>query len=371
MDARIHERDVLDPPAREDRAEPAPPVDAQRTLPAADTLNPAAVLALQRTAGNSAVAQLLSRQSTLARDDKPSVDKRLEALEKDAAVEKKKTAANTLDLKWRGTFGKRLSGYREVIYGLTGGFQSAVKNFDAAQAAQAQAEALKDQVMGAIINVAAAGTAEALLTATLGGLLKGNLDKWIELAENPLLAAGQGAVSTAQAKSGQTNAAQGASGGKDPLLFMASNLKLLEAQTGKVEQAFIDRSTRTAAFTPDEWIAWDLSGEETRFADALKAVDALLLADPSKLESEDTLAAKIEIYYWSAWIKSNYIPGVKGLQVGAKLATRMKALGIESLADVRFDTTSWIFMNHQPAPPEFEQRMGKFAKEWSQPLVKK
>jgi hypothetical protein len=61
---------------------------------------------------------------------------------------------------------------------------------------------------------------------------------------------------------------------------------------------------------------------------------------------------------------------VKGLQVGSKLASRMKAIGVESLADVRFDTTSWIFMDHKPPPPEFENRLVNFARGRSQKLVK-
>jgi hypothetical protein len=359
---RTSDTSLLEPAAQR-RPEP-PPREQERPVAAAPRiLSPAHVLALQRTAGNGAVSRLL------ARDGKQTADQRLDALENAQKVEEKKNAANTLDLKWRATYGKRLSGYRETVYALTAGFQTAIKNFDGAQTQQAQAEAMKDQVLGAIVNVAAAGLAQPLLSRGFGLFIKNNLDKWIEMAENPVIQAVQGGVSIKQTQSGQQQANQAASGGQDPLVFLAANLKDIETQTGKTEQAFIDRGTKTAAFTPEQWIAWHLADEEARFKQALEEVDKILIPDPSLLEAADTLAAKLEIYYWSAWIKTNYVPGTKGLQVGAKLASRMKAIGIESLADVRFDTSSWIFMDHQPPPPQFEERLAKFAKEWSQPLV--
>jgi hypothetical protein len=328
------------------------------------------LLALQRTAGNALVSRLLDREHDgaaarhLARqpkpDDKGSLEKRVSVLEK-------KTAQTELDLKWRATFGKRLSGYRETIYALTAGFETATKAFESAQTQQAQAEAMKDQVIGAILNVAAAGAAQPFLTAAFASMK--NLDKLVEAIENPLVQAAQGATAVAQASSSQTATNTAMSGG-DPLLYLSTNLKLVEEHNGKIEAAFEARSNKTASFTPDDWEKLDLAKEAEKYAEALAGLDAVLLADPKKLEAAPTLATKIELYYWAAWIKANSIPGVKGLQVGSKLASRMKAIGVESLADVRFDTTSWIFMDHKPPPPEFENRLVNFARGWSQKLVK-
>jgi hypothetical protein len=90
---------------------------------------------------------------------------------------------------------------------------------------------------------------------------------------------------------------------------------------------------------------------------------------PKDLEADQTLAVKLELYFWAAWIKS-HAPGVKGLSVGTKLASRMKAIGVESLASVHFDTTSWVFMEHKPDPPGFEEHMHQWAKSYAMKITK-
>jgi hypothetical protein len=174
------------------------------------------------------------------------------------SVLEKKTAQTELDLKWRATFGKRLSGYRETIYALTAGFETATKAFESAQTQQAQAEAMKDQVIGAILNVAAAGAAQPFLTAAFASMK--NLDKLVEAIENPLVQAARGATAVAQASSSQTATNTAMSGG-DPLLYLSTNLKLVEEHNGKIEAAFEARSNKTASFTPDDWEKLDLAKE--------------------------------------------------------------------------------------------------------------
>ena len=99
------------------------------------------------------------------------------------------------------------------------------------------------------------------------------------------------------------------------------------------------------------------------------SINAVALSDVAQLEGPETLAQKLELYFWAAWIKT-HTPGVKGLQVGAELAKRMKAVGLESLAQVTFDTSSWIFMDHKPDPPKFEENLHTWADGWRQKLTK-
>jgi hypothetical protein len=342
-------------PARDDDSIPI-------AIPSGAMLSPQAVLAAQRAAGNGAVTRLLR---PVQRDKAPSVEDRVAVLEK-------KTDAGQLDQKWRAQFGARLSGYRDSIYRLTAGFQAGITNFNAAHAAQAQQEAIKDQVFAMMINVAAAGAAEPFLRSALGSLGP-KLDSVVEFIENPLLAGQQGVVQAG------TTAAQGArssppatpamGGSGDPLSFLASNLSDVESRNTKIENGFVARATATEKFSPDQWKSWDKAKVEAAYAALLADLDRIALPDPEKLEGPNTLATKIELYFWAAWIET-HVPGVKGLQIGSKLATRMKAIGLESLADVRFDTTSWIFMEHKPPPPEFDNRMHTWARGWSQKLTK-
>jgi hypothetical protein len=128
-------------------------------------------------------------------------------------------------------------------------------------------------------------------------------------------------------------------------------------------------------FTPEQWDKWDPKEQELAYAGISVDMDAIALPDPEKLEGPETLAVKVELYWWAAWIKANTSASAtgearNGLQVGSKIASRLKLLGVESLADVRFDTTSWIFMEHEPRGPEFSMRLLNWANGWSQKLVK-
>jgi hypothetical protein len=325
-----------------------------------------------------------------AKDKPPSLEDRVATLEK-------QQASTNLDAQWRGTFGKRLSGYRQSIYMLTAGFQTAVQGFNGAHTKQAQAEALKDMVFASILNVAAAGLAQPFLTAGLGALgprIK-DLTAAVEAIENPLVQAAQGVTQTggqavSNARQAGAPTAQGGpsgaggvagpgGGGGDPMLFLTQNLAEVEKHNQAIEQAFTNRATKASTMTPDQWKAWDVKAQTQIYSDLLAGIDAIALPDPEKIESGQTLAVKIELYYWAAWIKQNTgqgsygtsgTPTASGLNVGSQLATRMKSLGLESLAQVTFDTTSWIFMDHKPEPPGFEQNLLNWASGWSQKLVK-
>ena len=53
----------------------------------------------------------------------------------------------------------------------------------------------------------------------------------------------------------------------------------------------------------------------------------------------------------------------------SELAKRLKGLGVEKLAGVKFDTTSWIFMDHEPVG-QWQDLLRTWAKDWKQPLTK-
>jgi hypothetical protein len=161
----------------------------------------------------------------------------------------------------------------------------------------------------------------------------------------------------------------GGTGGGDPLSFLASNMEAIETHNHKLEAAFSNRATQYDTMTPDQWEKWSNETQVAEYNALLKDLDTVALGDINKLEGAQTLAVKIELYMWAAWIKTQIVPGVKGLQLGGPLAKRLKDLGVESLADVRFDTESWIFMEHQPQG-KWESNLLTWAQGWSQPLTK-
>jgi hypothetical protein len=367
--------------------EPVEAVAGREYAPAAAG-STASVLRLQSTAGNQAVGRLLAQRSAarsmLQRD--PPADKVSDADR--IAVLEKKSAVHELDAKWRSRMGKQLSSYREVVYALTEAFKRAETGFQAAHSQQAQMDALKDQVLFALINVGAAGLAEPFLKLSLGGLGKGLsklslklVSDTVEKLENPAIQAVQGATTIkGQERSNERSqnpdsavpdAAGGGAGagGSDPVLFLSGNLRAIEKHTQDFEGAFETRTTSMAKFTTDQWKGLNVEAQDAKYESELAALSKIAIASPRDLEADQTLAVKLELYFWAAWIKS-HAPGVKGLSVGAKLASRMKTLGVESLANVHFDTTSWVFMDHKPSPPGFEDNMHAWAKSYSMKITK-
>lgn len=297
-------------------------------------------------AGNRAIASLLSVQRDPPTSQRGDVDQRVAVLEK-------RQSATELDLAWRATFGSRLSTYRQAIYALTAGYQAALIGFNQAHSDQAQAEAIKDQVGMALVNVVVAGAAQPFLAGSLGGLGP-RLDAAVEFIENPLVAAGQGVTSTAATRSGQTGAPRAPApppgmGGGDPLTFLSQNLAAVESRNQAIERAFGSRVTQMSSYTDEQWMSWDRSRQAAAYQRILTQLDDVALSDASQLLSGPTLAVTMELYFWSRWISNQYIPGVRGLQIGSHLARRMQAIGVESLAGgIHFDTSSWIFMEHSP-----------------------
>ncbi len=304
----------------------------------------------------------------------------------------KKQKAETIDSKWRSQFSSRLSGYRQSIYALTQGFQAATTGFNGAQAKQAQADAIKDQVFAAILGVGAAGLAEPFLKGSLGllGMKLTNISGLIETLENPLVAVAQGTANVGAAAQGTSRnqsvpsptggGGTGGAGG-DPMTFLTSNLQDVEKHTQKIESAFSERANKRLQAPDTYWESWNPSQYEQGYSGLMTDLDAVALSDPAKLSSGQALAVKIELYFWAAWIKSH--GSGKGLFIQSEIATRLKALGLESLANVRFDTDSWIFMNHKSVhwnednsitessdPKVFENSLRSWAAGWKQSLSK-
>ncbi|MBW4617359.1 MAG: hypothetical protein KME21_29910 [Desmonostoc vinosum HA7617-LM4] len=358
----------------------------------------------QRSFGHDISRIALRRPQTVGEHQKPiqraatnlvqrdKTSDQLKDLETRTKLLEKKTAATQLDLKYRALFGEKTSNYKQIVYRLTGAFQSALSGYQGAHGKQAARDAVIDQIAATLVVVAGAAVLEPFLTSGLGKLQQRlgkisqtiaevNIAKAVEKLENPLNAAASGSgniATTSAAGDRATNAPQppgfpagtgGGTGGGDPLSFLTSNMEAIETHNQKLEAAFSNRATQYDAMTPEQWEKWSKETQEASYSTLLKDLDTVALGDIGKLEGAPTLAAKIELYMWAAWIKTQIVPGVKGLQLGGPLAKRLKELGVESLANVRFDTESWIFMAHEPRG-KWESNLHNWALGWSQPLTK-
>ncbi|MBD2521327.1 DUF4157 domain-containing protein [Nostoc sp. FACHB-133] len=338
------------------------------------------------------VNQKSMQRATTTLVQRDTTSDKLKDLETRTKVLEKKTAATQLDLKYRALFGEKTSTYKQIVYRLTGAFQSALSGYQGAHGKQAARDAVIDQIVATLVVVAGAAVLEPFLNSGLGKLqnllgkasqtiAKVDIAKVVEKLENPINAAASGTgniATTSAAGDRATNAPQpatlpagggGGTGGGDPLSFLTSNMEAIETHTQKFEAAFSNRATQYDAMTPDQWDKWNKETQEAEYSTLLKNLDTVALGDISKLEGAQTLAVKIELYLWAAWIKTQIIPGVRGLQLGGPLAKRLKDLGVESLADVKFDTESWVFMEHQPQG-KWESNLHTWAQGWSQPLIK-
>lgn len=351
---------------------------------------------LQRTVGNRVVGRQLEqgsltsvRRSTTMLVQRDKTSDRLKDLEDRTKLLEQKTKAFQLDLLYRGKFGKKLANYREIIYRMTGAFQTAFAGYQGAHGKQAAQDAVMDQIVTTLILVAGAAALEPFLTLSLGKLQGAlanssqriaNLDvtKIVEKLENPLNTAAQGyGNKVTTQRQGDRAGDPGTpavpakvgfgAGGGDPVSFLSSNLADIESHNGKIEGAFSDRAASYDTLSAEQWDA--LGDQAAMYEGLLKGLDAIALGDVDKLEAPQTLAVKIELYLWAGWIKAHQ-PGVAGLQIGSELAKRLKSLGVEGLADVIFDTESWIFMDHRPGGGLWERNLHQWADAWSQKITK-
>ncbi|MBE9182077.1 DUF4157 domain-containing protein [Oculatella sp. LEGE 06141] len=336
-----------------------------------------------------------ARTTTFIQRDKTS--DQLKDLETRTQVLEKKTAANQLDLKYRALFGEKISTYKQVVYRLTAAFQTAMSGYQGALNKQASQDAVIDQIITTLILVAGTAALEPFLSFSLGKLQSAlgktsqkiaavDIKGVVEKLENPINSAASGAgntVTTARAGDRAANsqaaglpAGEGrGSGGGDPLSFLASNLEAIEMHNQKFEAAFSSRATQYDSLVSDDWNRWSKDKQESDYSALLKNLDSVALGDIAKLDGSETLAVKIELYLWAAWIKTHQ-PGVKGLQIGSQVAKRLKSLGLESLANVKLDTDSWIFMEHdvlfkdEQTNKSWEDNLHAWANGWSAPLLK-
>ncbi|GIG66708.1 hypothetical protein [Phytomonospora endophytica] len=323
-------------------------VPASSKAPKSSEPAPPTVLDLQRTAGNRAVTALINAGGlqpsagvavplrVQRAPKKPSVGDRLAAVEQQQAalaqqqaVQAKRVAALEVDARWRARFGEKFADYEQVIHRMSGGIEAATTGFTTAQQEQAQADALAVQVMMLMATVGVSAGLEWALTKGLGalGVSTSKIERFVEVAENPLNTAAQGSANVyatnraaETAKSGKLpdtpapaggpgaspEAAEGSAGPAaitSPVAFLTSNLEALAAKRQGIEGAFGRRRAGLDAMAPEAWTSFDPKSQEAAYERHFKDLERTS-SGISMMRSAEDVARIIERHMWSKWIRN-------------------------------------------------------------------
>ena len=336
-----------------------------------------ALMQLQRTAGNAAVVAMvrgaqhdpgkLSRTASLQRAPTPAVRPNQEVLDlqkKTKALEKRQ-AATTQDLRWRGLYGAKLSSWKQVIFRVTAGIDTARGGFTAAQAKQADFDAMVTQLLMAVATVGFAAGFEpvmsgALMSTKIGGATanaeaKINAVKDIvEKIENPAVSAvsAQANIVGAAPKPDSSPPADGGLAAASAVGYMAPLLESLEGFSQRIETAFAARAGELTALSDDAAITLDTGKQEGIYATLMQELDAAA-SGVDKMKPAAAVAGVIERHIWAAWLKSKYLPGARtelgysGPEFdgfGSYTEDRLNAIGVAQQANVEL-TGHWYSGN--------------------------
>lgn len=270
-----------------------------------------------------------------------------EARVREDMIRDNKLNALNLDQYWRAKFNERFSSYKQAVWNITAGIQTASTNFQAAQAAQAQTDQMWAQFIAGVATVGFAVGFEWAFTPLLGSLgrnagelqngirrlstraqpkatdllAKANLaesirvQSMLEVVENPANAAmaslgNLNAADTAieSAAQGKTPAVQEAPGdpfsmGSDPVTFLAGNMSTLEGHSQAMEQAFVERASMMEAVGVYDWENFDAE-QQSQVYEGLYGALLVSGSGIERLKPVDQIALIFEKRLWAHWLKN-------------------------------------------------------------------
>jgi hypothetical protein len=255
----------------------------------------------------------------IQRAPQTATDKRLDNLERDQRILKKRTDALEQDNRWRSMFMERISSYKQAILRITGGMDAAEKGFQAAQVAQAQFDQLKVQLIGAAGTFVFAAGFEWAVSSGLGklGVNATRISKIVEQWENPANALASSGVNIA----GSVTAQKDAQAGQTPSLsggsiqFLTSNSEALEHHVQSLEAAFSARANKMKGATDEEWDAFDLNVQESLYQQLFNNMKDSASGVES-LKDANQIGRVIERHLWALWLT-----GQQKAELDAKQAT--------------------------------------------------
>lgn len=361
---------------------------------------------------------------------KPTAEQRLEQREKEMEAREEKFEKDTnarlanmenhqkaqdihqkavdLDMLWQAKFDQQFSKYHEAVDRISTGLQTATKGFQEAQSKQAEFEAAVMGVFKAALTIA--GGLEWAFVPALGKLgagAKATADAIKETTEtvehvvsttHAVADVGLDYAKEAAGKKPETPATEsipgaqmpaGAAGG-DPLAFLTSNSALLERHRGNIEQAFIQRSNTTRAYSDDDWLKFDLTAQEKGYQQLLTNLQTVA-SSADDLVSDNEIALVLERHLWARWIseqaesmdktaeemgkESPYGMMYEGGDMysaknmftpGAEIEKRLKEINVDIFAGVEL-TGHWYSSN---SPDNWRELLINWAKDYNGTISK-
>lgn len=352
---------------------------------------------------------------------KPSAEQRLADLEKREEATEERLAnmenhqkaqdihqkAVDLDMLWQAKFDQQFSRYHEAVDRISAGLQAATKGFQEAQSAQAEFEAAVMGVFKAALTIA--GGLEWAFVPGLGKLGAGAKATAAEIKESTetvehivstthaVADVGVDYAKEAAAKKPETPKTEsipgaqmpaGAAGG-DPLAFLTSNSALLEQHRGNIEQAFIQRSNVTRAYSDDDWLKFDPAAQEKGYQQLFTNLQTVA-SSADDLVADNEIALVLERHLWARWISEqaeamdktakgagkespygmmyeNEMYSAKNMFTpGAEIEKRLKEINVDIFAGVEL-TGHWYSSN---SPDNWRELLIKWANDYSGTISK-
>jgi hypothetical protein len=256
----------------------------------------------------------------------PEDKARMDDLQHQQDMLKKRVAALELDAEWRGKYMERFSSYKQAILRVTAGLDAAGQAFQNALQQQAALDQVWAQVVfGAMTAICALPMEWVALQA--GGILsqKGKaLKSFVERFENPanaVVAAGgnAGAAGIGLKNTSANQAAPGGAPAAVPYLtggaigFFARNTEVVESQTQELELAFADRANKARSAPDDFWQTFDLAAQGAMYKELLDGLTSQV-GGVEKLKDAQSIALIFERHLFAQWLrtkKATYKANVK------------------------------------------------------------
>jgi hypothetical protein len=278
------------------------------------------------------------------------------ALQNKVQALERRQAATTQDLRWRGLFGEKLSSWKQVIYRMSGGIDSARNGFQAAQAKQADFDALVTQLLLAAVTIGFAAGFEPLLTSVLMETkFSGQAAKIVEKVENPAVATVSAVPNIVGAVPKRDTSPPPAPGvpASTAVGYLSETLGKLEGYSQQIEHAFAIRASTMAGLSDEAVMTLDAAKQESIYQGLMDELEQV--ADGAeKMKPAETVSAVLERHLWAAWLKMKYLPasrndlfGYEGpdfADFGSYIEDRLNQVGVSGQAGVEL-TGHWYSSN--------------------------
>jgi hypothetical protein len=286
------------------------------------------------------------------------------------AIVENKQEVIRIYLKWKDKFEVRMNSYQLAVDIIANGVQTAAAEFKKAQDLQALQDQMRAQLLGLVLSFTAAGSLQWIFTTAFGkiGMSADNIQKYVEIIENPAVAAVQGYASGIRPVSvakdsyakGQQPDTTVPGGGKvpggDAVLFLTAQSAALRRRWGGILGKFKANHEKWEKMSADDWVVYDVRALEAGYQQVYNDFDKAGNG-AEVLRPQDEVALIVERHMWAHWIlRSAKLyhgwaeqklgvnpahPGPELQNFGKAINRRLIEIGVESMAGVGLCDTFW------------------------------